>query len=350
MRKQLTLITFLLVFTPVLADNMVSIEFYHLLGCHGCAYVQTSQILNNIPNLTELEISRNQTNTLKYLNVLDEFGINDGVPLIIITCNGERGYLQGPGIIINNLSEQVEKCIQSGMIQSRGEGGTTSSQKELTFFVIITAAIIDSINPCAFAVMIFLLSTIISLGSRRKIIKIGSVYIITVFITYLLAGIGIFTVIQKITSLTFIIYNVAAWIAIIFGIINVKDFFFYGKGISLKIPESRKGIISKFSRKATVPAAIVLGFLVAMFELPCTGGVYLAILSLLARSGFMAIPYLMLYNIIFVLPLFIIMALAYVGVSTKKLEKWRMGKRNWMKLLLGAFMIILGIGMLLGWF
>ncbi len=347
MRKQLTLITLLLLFTPALS---VSVEFYQMYGCHGCAYVETTGTLKNIPNLTTYEISRNQTNLVKYSNVLQEFGIRDGVPLIIIRCNGEKGVLQGPNTIINNLSKQVDNCINQGRIDSDIQGGTTSTKNELTLFMIIAAAVIDSINPCAFAVMIFLLSTITSLGSKKKIVKIGSIYIITVFITYLLAGIGVFTLIQEVTALTFIIYYVAAVIAIVFGLVNVKDFFFYGKGISLNISSSRKGIIAKYSRKATLPAAITLGFLVSLFELPCTGGVYLAILSLLAKSGAYALPYLVLYNAIFILPLIVILALAYVGVGTKKMEKWREGKRNWMKLLLGSFMIILGIGMLLGWF
>jgi len=99
-----------------------------------------------------------------------------------------------------------------------------------------------------------------------------------------------------------------------------------------------------------LPAALILGVLVAMFELPCTGGVYLAILSLLANdmTRTAAIPYLFLYNLIFVLPLFIILILMFKGSSAEKLESWRKKKRKYMKLFTGLFMIALGIVMLLG--
>ena len=94
-----------------------------------------------------------------------------------------------------------------------------------------------------------------------------------------------------------------------------------------------------------------MGFLVSMFELPCTGGVYLAILGMLANNmtRMAAIPYLLLYNVIFVLPLFVILGIVYKGISPEKVEKWRVGKRKWMKLVMGLVMLLLGIAMLLGW-
>ena len=104
-------------------------------------------------------------------------------------------------------------------------------------------------------------------------------------------------------------------------------------------------------QKATVPSAIVLGVLVSLFELPCTGGVYLAILGLLSSKMTLmqGIPYLFLYNLIFVMPLIIILFMVYKGVSPEKVDKWRLEKRNWMKLAMGIVLIILGIIMLKGW-
>ena len=343
-----------MLFAPVLS---VSVDFYHGAGCPHCAIVLASGVLENIPNLTVKSL--NQESWLNdYRNTIYSMNIRDGIPLAVIYCGDETEFLQGDSPIINNLQKKVRKCVEEGSLNGEQEtsgevsspSSTTTPLNELTLPVVITAAIIDSINPCAFAVMIFMLSTVISLGSKKRILKIGSVYVLTVFTTYLLSGLALFTAIQQISEITFIIYYAAAAIAIIFGLINVKDFFWYGKGITLRIPVSKKGILQKYSRKATIPAAIILGFLVSMFELPCTGGVYLAILSLISKSAVNALPYLFVYNAIFVLPLIIILALAYVGVSTKKMEKWREGRRNWMKLMLGTFMILLGVGMLVGWF
>jgi cytochrome c biogenesis protein CcdA len=176
----------------------------------------------------------------------------------------------------------------------------------------------------------------------------GLGYIMMVFITYFFAGLGLFAAVETI-GISMIFYRVAAVIAIVAGIINIKDFFFYGKGFSLEIPKSRKPTIEKYIHRASLPAALVLGFLVSMFELPCTGGVYLAILSMLANNmtRMAAIPYLFFYNLIFVVPLFVILILIAKGSSAEKMEKWRKEKRKYMKLIAGLFMILLGVLMML---
>ncbi|MDD5417789.1 MAG: cytochrome c biogenesis CcdA family protein [Candidatus Nanoarchaeia archaeon] len=220
---------------------------------------------------------------------------------------------------------------------------------QVTLPLIIGAGLVDGINPCAFAVMIFFVSYLISMaGNRKKIIKAGIAYITSVYITYLLAGLGLLSVIQF-SGVSGIVYQIAAFVAIIVGIINIKDYFWYGKGITFKIPESRKPTIQSLTAKANIPAAVVLGFLVAMFELPCTGGVYFAVLAMLANVATLsfAIPALLLYNFMFVLPLAFLLILLLKGMSAEKLEDWRTKRRNWMKLATGILLVVLGVAMLL---
>ncbi len=219
----------------------------------------------------------------------------------------------------------------------------------LTIPAIVGGAAIDSINPCAFAVMIFLLSYLLALGSPKLVLRVGLVYIATIFIVYFFAGFGILRALT-VLNIAGIIYKIAGALLIFVGLVNIKDFFWYGKGFTLAIPESKKPLIEKYIHKASIPAAVVLGFLVSAFELPCTGGVYLAILSLLAthETQLQGIPYLLLYNLIFVSPLFIILGLVYFGISTKKIEEWRTKKRKWLRLVLGLGCVILGVLMLWG--
>lgn len=219
----------------------------------------------------------------------------------------------------------------------------------LTIPAIIGGAAIDSINPCAFAVLIFLLGYLLAIGSPKLILRVGLVYISTVFVVYFLAGFGILKVLT-VFNIAGVIYKIAGILLILVGLVNVKDFFWYGKGFTLAIPESKKPLIQKYVKKASTPAAVVLGFLVSAFELPCTGGVYLAILGLLAshKTQIRAVPYLLLYNLIFVLPLFVILGLIYFGYSTKKMEEWRGKNRKWLRLALGLGALILGILILLG--
>ncbi len=218
----------------------------------------------------------------------------------------------------------------------------------LTIPALVGGAAIDSINPCAFAVMIFLLGYLLALGSSKLILRIGLVYIVTIFVVYFLAGLGLLRVLTAF-GVAGIIYKIAAVILLFVGLVNVKDFFWYGKGFTLAIPESKKPLLQKYIRKASIPAAVVLGFLVSAFELPCTGGVYIAILGLLAsrETQISAVPYLLLYNFIFVLPLFIILGLVYFGISAKQLEEWRTKNRKWLRLVLGLG--ALAIGALILW-
>jgi cytochrome c biogenesis protein CcdA len=143
-------------------------------------------------------------------------------------------------------------------------------------------------------------------------------------------------------------------LSIFAGIVEIKDFFWYGQGFSLQIPPKYAKLIKEKSKHVTTWGAVFLGALVAMVELPCTGGPYLVITALLAqRFDLTAIFYMLIYNFIFVLPLLIILVLAYFGVSTKSMKKWKQSKRKWMRLGMGILLVLLGIfiiGYYLKWF
>jgi cytochrome c biogenesis protein CcdA len=210
------------------------------------------------------------------------------------------------------------------------------------------AALADSINPCAFSVMIFLMLSLLAIGAKKRMLKVGITYIVTVYIVYLAAGLGLLAAFQWLAVVSKYILWLAAGLAIIAGLINIKDFFWYGQGITLAIPEDKKPLLEKYIKHASLPAAIVLGFLVALFELPCTGGFYLAILALLAQemTYWSGVAYLLFYNIVFVAPLFIILAIVYKGVSPQQLENWRTAKRKWLRLLMGLVLVVLGLSLI----
>ncbi len=223
------------------------------------------------------------------------------------------------------------------------------SSTDLTIGMVIAAAAVDSINPCAISVMIFLLMFLTSLGNKRRVLLVGIAYIVTVFLVYFIAGVGLLTFLQS-TSMTRYVYYGAALLSIAIGVINIKDYFFPGNKPTVAIPESRKPLIKKYIEKASIPAAVALGAMVSAFELPCTGGIYLAILSLLGDSMTAAqgIPYLVLYNLIFVVPLIVILGIIYMGVSPEKANEWRLEKRSKLRLVVGLVMLLLGAMMLLG--
>ncbi len=334
------------------------VYYFYGEGCPHCAQVSPIiQELSEKYNLTlhKLEIYYNSENQELYNDFVLRYKIErPGVPLVFIGSYALGGTEQ----IKKNLEEKIKfykentpVCpLQYNAQEANLHEISPAKKIELTLPAIISAAVIDSINPCAFAVLIFLLLYLTTLGASRRVLKIGVAYIATVFIVYFLAGLGLLTAIQSL-GWTRQIFYVAAVISIVAGAINVKDFFWYGKGITLAIPKSKKPLIEKHIQKASFPAAIILGVLVSLFELPCTGGVYLAILSLIAKNAYaMAVPYLLLYNLIFVLPLLIILFAVYFGVSAEKAEKLRVEKRKWLRLFMGIVMIALGLAMIFGVF
>ena len=222
---------------------------------------------------------------------------------------------------------------------------------ELTIGAVVVAALVDSINPCAISVMIFLLIFLTSLGNKRRVLIVGLVYIATVYAVYFLAGIGLLTFLQS-TAMTRYVFYGAAIISIAFGLINIKDFFFKRDEPTLAISETKKPMIKKYIEKASIPAAIALGAMVSLFELPCTGGIYLAILSLLGNTMTFSegAPWLALYNFIFVLPLIMVLGVIFMGVSAEKANEWRLQNRSYLRLLIGVVMLTLGAMMLLGVF
>jgi cytochrome c biogenesis protein CcdA len=225
-----------------------------------------------------------------------------------------------------------------------------------TLSVIVGAALADSINPCVFGVLIFLLAFMTRVfKSKHRMLLGGILYTLVVYATYLLLGFGILRVAVS-TGFASGFYWAAAIIAIIAGLLEMKDFFAYGRGFTLQmLPGGAERLklytskIEKFNLKhpsVSMFAVAALGVFVVLVELPCTGAPYFAILALLAQGSYAtAVPYLLLYNLIFILPLIVVIAIAYFGKG-EKLESWRQKNKGIMRLGIGLFLIALGVYMI----
>jgi len=348
-------------------NESVMLYFFYGSGCPHCAMVEPyiESLAAKYPQivLIKLEVFHNSTNQALFREFNSRYGIkNSEVPAVFIADKA----LIGEDAIKNSLESTIQCAIDTDdtpvpptdnnttenntnpPIDNGTSSGDLDHSTNLTIAMVIVASLADSINPCAISVMIFLLIFLTSLGNRRKVLQVGIVYISTVFLVYFMAGLGMLTFLQS-AAITRYVYYAAAALSIAIGLVNIKDFFFFEKGPTLAIPESRKPVIKKYIEKASIPAAVVLGFVVSLFELPCTGGIYLAILSLLSNSMTVAegIPYLVLYNAIFVLPLAAILAIFYKGVSAEKINSWRLEKRRALRLMVGLVMLLLGAVMII---
>lgn len=226
-------------------------------------------------------------------------------------------------------------------------------ETNLNIPVLIGAAIIDSINPCAIGVLVFLLAYVTKAAkSPRDILKHGLIYLFAVFATYLLAGVFLLPIIQELGNFSVNAYLAIALIIAVFGVFELKEYFKPGDTNMVGIPPRYAKKI-KEKQEAIMGNAFTtfgLGVFVAIVELPCTGAVYLAVLALMAKSGVTLgnITLLVLYNFLFILPLIIIVIMFYRGVSSEKLLAFTDKYKPFTRLITGIVLILLALWMI--WF
>jgi len=208
----------------------------------------------------------------------------------------------------------------------------------LTLPVVTFAALLDSINPCAISVLLLTIGFLVSLKkSPRQITFIAGIYILGIFITYILIGLGI---LQALTlfGISRAITKFGALILVLTGILGLAK-------VPLGIPGFIKPSLAKLIQQATYPAMFFLGVLVGLFEFPCTGGPYLMILALLHdRATFTSgALYLIYYNLIFVLPLILIVLTTHNSQLIVRFEIWRKTHARQADIITSVAMIILGL-------
>jgi cytochrome c biogenesis protein CcdA len=215
-----------------------------------------------------------------------------------------------------------------------------------TLGLVIGSAAIDSINPCAIGVLILMVSVILGQGkSTKRLLVIGSAYIFAIFATYLIAGLGLVYFFSAIPIVIAEYLSLAVGgLVILAGLLEIKDYFWYGKGPSLQIPKYFANKIHEYSSSRTsILGVMLLGAFVAAVELPCTGAPYLAIITILRVDfNLIALALMVLYNLIFVLPLLVILFLVAGGTKLDKVAKWKEEGKGTMRLFMGLLLVALG--------
>ena len=214
-----------------------------------------------------------------------------------------------------------------------------------TLGLVLGSAAVDSINPCAIGVLILMISVI--LGNQKstgQMLLLGGVYIFSIFVTYLLAGLGLLYFLAAIPLfVTEYISIFVGTIIVLLGLVEIKDYFWYGRWFSLGIPLVFTDKIHKMAQNVSIIGVILTGAFVAGVELPCTGAPYLAIIAILSTNfNFAAFLMLILYNIIFVMPLVVILLLVAGGTQLPAVKAWKQETRGLMRLAIGLLLVALG--------
>jgi len=220
-----------------------------------------------------------------------------------------------------------------------------SNSGQWLFPLVAISALVDAINPCAFAVLLLTLAFLFSIGKLRgNVLRIGGVYIFGIFLAYILIGFGLLQAFHIFNVPNFM-GKIGAILVIILGVINILNHYLPSFPIKLKIPSVSHHKIASLMEQATIPTAFALGVLVGLCEFPCTGGPYLMVIGLLYDQATMVsgILYLFLYNILFVLPLVVLLFIAGDDKVIGKVQKWRSENMKQSRLIGGIVMILIGL-------
>jgi len=359
MNKKITLIFFIFLFFLLsnfaFAEEEVVLYEFSKEGCPYCDALDhfLKGIEDDYPNLVikkyDIQESDNVELLLKMSKAFDEEV--SGVPVVFINNKIIEGFNNQKKEIIE---EEIQKCSLEECEDPIDKiDSVINIEQKITIPVLISAAAVDAINPCAFAVLVLLLGTILVSGKRKRALLAGLAFIIAIFISYFLIGVGLYSAIG-VSGITNTFYIIVALLAILIGLFNLKDYLWYGKWFIMEVPLSWRPKMKKLIRNVTsIPGAFLIGFIISLFLLPCTSGPYIVILGLLAKVATRntALLLLLLYNFVFILPMLIITLLIYFGfTTTEKAEEWRKKKLKVLHLIAGIVILLLGIGMLVAVF
>lgn len=228
----------------------------------------------------------------------------------------------------------------------------------LTIGSIMLLALANALNPCALAMLAFALITILTKypRERQRILKVGFAFTIGFFLVYLAYGILLINVLKVCTrfeSIKVYFYMAAGIISVIIGLLNIKDFFRYGGGgFVMESPRKwrpkLRGIISKITSPV---GGFVVGLIAALFLTPCMMGPYIIACSVLQNmSMFLAILWLLVYDLVMIIPMIAITLIIYFGFTTiDRVYGWREKNIRLLHLIVGIILVIIGLALLLGW-
>ncbi len=354
-------------------DGKIIIYFYWGDGCPHCAEAKPflADLQQRYPQieLRAFEVWNNPENQNQFSLMAQNYGTEAKyVPTIFI---GEKYWVGFSDQIAEQIEAQVEVCtvtacpdpstvvLQNGQATSANVidvpfiGKVDLDAQSLTLSTALIA-FVDGFNPCSVWVLTMLLALVLHTGSRRKVVVIGLVFLTVTAGIYALFIAGLFTVL-KIASFVGWIQVVVAAMALIFGLINVKDYFWYKEGVSLTIADDKKPGIYQRMRKVLnasnsfwglLGATIVLAAGVSLVEFSCTAGFPVIWANLMTAHHVGTLDFilqLLLYLLIYQADELVIFFAAVFTLRASKLEE---KEGRILKLIGGVLMLTLAVVML----
>ncbi|MDD2531509.1 MAG: hypothetical protein PHY04_03240 [Candidatus ainarchaeum sp.] len=351
----------LIFFSSVVYSASIEAIFVYGEGCPHCATARAhvEKINENYLdlNVTYIEINKNIE---LVLNLYESYNVptnlQGAVPILFI---GED-YLLGDSPIINQIEPLYLKCKEecidtnSFLNEENSEGNKT----EFSLNSLILLALADAVNPCELAVLIILMTAILTQypKDKRKALHAGLAFSLAIFLMYSVFGVLIITgfkFLSNVLNVSNTLFFIAlAVLAIVLGLLNLKDAVVYGGGgFIMEVPQKWRPKMKAIIQGTTsVKGAFIAGLIVSLFLTPCTAGPYFVAAGMLAAfEWIISIPYFILYMLIFISPMIAITLITYLGFAkVEDMGGWRERNLKKLHLIAGLIMLIIGL-MMLGW-
>jgi len=350
--------------TPIYA------AYFYQTGCQECSRVEA-----------DLTYLRSQYPQLQVV----EFNIYDHADLAawMVEQIDLEGEFYTPALFIGDqvlfgdqiLLENITQIIQSYQVSGadafwleydaeQDQGSILTQFTNMSWLTVVAAGLVDGINPCAFATLIFFVSYLTLSGRKGKqVLFVGGAFTLGVFLAYLAVGLGLYQVLELVGStldiIAKIVYILTGVLCLVLAVFSFLDYRKAKKGeisdMLLKLPEPLRKRINATIRKGRrasnyVIGAFIVGILISFLELACTGQIYLPTIifvSSIPELRLQAISYLVLYNLLFILPLVVIFILVYFGTSSKDLTQYLQKNSALVKLAMTVVFVALGIWLLI---
>jgi len=337
-----------------LENHPIHVAYFYQVGCQECSRVNyaLNALKSQHPKLTIecFDIGETRAKMLnealsERYNVPEEKRLT--APMVFIG----RDYLQGNDVNARRLQEMVKRYTLEGA-EPVWESVTREELDQaarivaerfrawdaLVIFTVLGYGLLDGLNPCAFATIVFFISYLSFIGRKgREVLIVGAAFALGVFLTYLLVGIGLLNVLSSlefISALGQIVYLITAILCLILAVVSFLDFLKARRGrpeeMTLRLPMRIRRWINRVIRegaqmRAFVAVAFITGFVISLIELACTGQVYLpTIIFVLSMPGpqIQALLYLVLYNLAFIVPLVVVFAMVFFGTTSEQLGRF----------------------------
>lgn len=222
---------------------------------------------------------------------------------------------------------------------------------ELLLATVVAAGLLDGVNPCAFAVILFLVAFLYAVRKiRAHVWRVGLVFIASVVATTFLIGLGLLGALTAVGQ-PHLIGQLAGGLLILLGFVEMRSAVASAGSRGLSMAPATWERVKAWIAGATLPSAVVAGGLVGICTLPCAGGIYVATLGLVASSATFTrgLGFLAAYNLASALPLVAVLALVGNREFARRAAQWERLRSPRLRGAFGFLMLALGAGILV-WF